>query len=110
MLDDARAALLAVLERAHNDQDESVRVQAVTAVAAWPSRHEVEGDLRAIAGGDPAQAVRYEAERALFDPEPDGVGQNHSRRSPDEFSGSGPEQEINSQAGKQHIRRPSCQK
>jgi len=40
MLDDARAALLAVLERAHNDQDESVRVQAVTAVAAWPSRHE----------------------------------------------------------------------
>jgi len=68
MLDDARAALLAVLERAHNDQDESVRVQAVTAVAAWPSRHEVEGDLRAIAGGDPAQAVRYEAERALFRP------------------------------------------
>jgi hypothetical protein len=68
VLDDARAALLAVLERAHNDRDESVRVQAVTAVAAWPNRHEVEGDLRAIAGADRAQAVRYEAERALFKP------------------------------------------
>lgn len=66
VLDDARVALLAVLERAHNDGDESVRVQAVAAVAAWPNRHEVEGDLRAIAGADRAQAVRYEAERALF--------------------------------------------
>lgn len=66
VLDDARAALLAVLERAHNDTEESVRVQAVAAVAAWPNRHEVEGDLRAIAGADRAQAVRYEAERALF--------------------------------------------
>ena len=62
----ARAALLAVLERAHSDAEESVRVQAVAAVAAWPNRHEVEGDLRAIAGADRAQAVRYEAERALF--------------------------------------------
>jgi hypothetical protein len=68
VLDDARAALLAVLERAHNDREESVRVQAVAAVAAWPNRHEVEGDLRAIAGADRAQAVRYEAERALFKP------------------------------------------
>src|SRR5262245_346232 len=67
-LDDARAALLAVLERAHNDRDESVRVQAVAAVAAWPNRHEVAGDLRAIADSDHAQAVRYEAERALFKP------------------------------------------
>ena len=68
VLDDARAALLAVLERAHNDRDESVRVQAVAAVAAWPNRHEVEGDLRAIAHADGAQAVRYEAEKALFKP------------------------------------------
>ena len=68
VLDEARAALLAVLERAHNDRDESVRVQAVAAVAEWPNRHEVEGDLRAIANADGAQAVRYEAERALFKP------------------------------------------
>ena len=65
-LDEARAALAAVLERARNDSDESVRVQAVAAVAAWPKRRDVEGDLRAIAGTDQAQAVRYEAEKALF--------------------------------------------
>jgi len=65
-LDETRGALAAVVERARNDPDESVRVQAVTAVAAWPRRKDVEGDLRAIAGTDQAQAVRYEAERALF--------------------------------------------
>jgi hypothetical protein len=65
-LDDARAALAAVLERARNDPAESVRVQAVAAMAAWPKRLDVEGDLRAIAGTDQAQAVRYEAEKALF--------------------------------------------
>ncbi len=65
-LDEARAALAAVLERARNDRAESVRVQAVAAVAAWPKRRDVEGDLRAIAGTDEAQSVRYEAERALF--------------------------------------------
>ncbi|HYS78765.1 MAG TPA: hypothetical protein VEO94_07985 [Candidatus Dormibacteraeota bacterium] len=66
-LDGARAALAAVLERARNDPDESVRVQAVAAVAAWPNRAEVEQELKAIAGTDSAQAVRYEAERALFE-------------------------------------------
>ena len=65
-LDEARAALAAVLERARNDSAESVRVQAVAAMAAWPRRLDVEGDLRAIAGTDQAQAVRYEAEKALF--------------------------------------------
>jgi len=65
-LDEARAALAAVLERARNDSAESVRVQAVAAMAAWPRRVDVEGDLRAIAGTDQAQAVRYEAEKALF--------------------------------------------
>jgi len=65
-LDEARAALAAVLERARNDSNESVRVQAVAAVAEWPKRRDVEGDLRAIAGTDQAQAVRYEAEKALF--------------------------------------------
>ena len=65
-LDDQRTALLSVLERAHNDADESVRVQAVVTVAAWPNRREVEGDLRGIAGTDRAQAVRYEAQKALL--------------------------------------------
>lgn len=65
-IDTVRSALAAVLERARNDPDETVRVQAVAAIAAWPRRHDVEGDLRAIAGTDQAQAVRYEAEKALF--------------------------------------------
>lgn len=66
MLDQARSTLAAVLERARNDPDESVRVQAVGTVAAWPNRRDVESDLKAIAGTDTAQAVRYEAEKALF--------------------------------------------
>ncbi len=65
-LDQARSALAAVLERARNDPDESVRVQAVAAMAAWPNRPDVESDLKAIAGTDAAQAVRYEAEKALL--------------------------------------------
>ncbi|MBI1950562.1 MAG: hypothetical protein HYS34_04280 [Acidobacteria bacterium] len=67
-LDGARAALAAVLERARNDPDESVRAQAVASIAVWPERQEVQRDLKAIAGTDPAQAVRYEAEKALFKP------------------------------------------
>lgn len=65
-IEEAHATLAAVLERARNDADESVRVLAVAAVAAWPLREEVESELRAIAGTDQAQAVRYEAEKALF--------------------------------------------
>lgn len=64
--DPARAALAGVIERARNDRDESVRVEAVMAIAAWPGRREVESELRAIAAQDPAQAVRYEAEKALY--------------------------------------------
>jgi len=67
VLDETRAALAAALEKARNDPDESVRVQAVAAVASWPKRAEVEQELKAIAGTDTAQAVRYEAERALFE-------------------------------------------
>ncbi len=67
-LDEARAALAAVLERARNDPHESVRAQAVASMAVWPERQDVERDLKAIAGTDPAQAVRYEAEKALFKP------------------------------------------
>ena len=69
-LEEARAALAAALERARNDTEEGVRVEAVAAIAAWPVRGQVEGELRAIADQDPAQAVRYEAERALFRPHP----------------------------------------
>ncbi|HEU4403409.1 MAG TPA: hypothetical protein VFT43_15025, partial [Candidatus Polarisedimenticolia bacterium] len=66
-LGNAREALAATLERARNDGDETVRAEAVVALAAWPERAEVEGDLRAIAESDPAQAVRYEAQRALLE-------------------------------------------
>ena len=64
--EESRAMLAVILERARNDPEESVRVQAVAAVASWPNRPDVEQDLKTIAGTDTAQAVRYEAEKALF--------------------------------------------
>ena len=64
--DQGGVALAAVLERARNDPNEDVRVEAVAALAAWPVRRQVEEDLKAIAALDPAQAVRYEAQRILF--------------------------------------------
>lgn len=67
-LDAAQPALAGVLERARNDSDEAVRTQAVLSLAAWPNRRDVQGELKAIAGTDRAQAVRYEAERALLRP------------------------------------------
>lgn len=67
-LDAAQMALAGVLERARNDSDEDVRTQAVQSLAAWPNRREVQGELKAIAGTDKAQAVRYAAERALLKP------------------------------------------
>lgn len=68
--DEARGALAAVIERARNDPEPAVRAGAVTALASWPYREEVESELRAIARLDPEQEVRYEAERALFRLEP----------------------------------------
>jgi len=65
-LDEAGESLAAVLERARNDPDAAVRVQAVQALAAWPEHADVEADLRAIASQDASQEVRFEAERALF--------------------------------------------
>jgi hypothetical protein len=62
----SRDALNAVLERARGDGDESVRQAAVEAIVAWPRRPEVRGDLESIARLDPAQAVRYVAQRALL--------------------------------------------
>jgi hypothetical protein len=67
-LDAAQAALGGVLERARNDSNDEVRTQAVLTMAAWPNRREVQGELKAIAGTDRAQEVRYEAERALLKP------------------------------------------
>jgi len=66
LVDQRDAILAAVLERARNDPDNNVRAAAVAAVGAWPNPRDVESELRAIAAQDPAQAVRYEAERALF--------------------------------------------
>lgn len=60
------AVLAAVLERARNDPEEAVRAAAVTAVADWPTWSDVEAEIRSIATRDPAQLVRYEAERALY--------------------------------------------
>jgi hypothetical protein len=62
----ARSTLGAVIERARNDEDKTVRVRAVTAMAAWPVRADIESGLAAIAVNDPSQLVRYEAERILF--------------------------------------------
>jgi len=63
---DQREALASVLERARGDQEENVRVESVRTLGAWPKPEEVLGDLLAIARQDPAQKVRYEAERLLF--------------------------------------------
>ncbi len=63
--DELRSALASVLQIAHSDGDEFVRVEAVAAVAAWPDRPEVLGDLQAIAAHDSAQSVRFEAQKAL---------------------------------------------
>jgi hypothetical protein len=63
---EARAALAAVIERARNDPDPAVRAAAVAAMGSWSDAGDTEPDLRAIATTDPAQAVRYEAERILF--------------------------------------------
>jgi len=62
----ARDALNAALERARGDGDEYVRQAAVEAIVAWPRRSEVRGDLESIARLDPAQSVRYVAQRALL--------------------------------------------
>jgi hypothetical protein len=64
--DDPRRALEAARERARNDSDEQVRAEAVRAMSAWSHHEDVVPDLKAIAGVDPSQLVRYEAQRVLF--------------------------------------------
>jgi len=61
-----RIALELCRERARNDAAPSVRVEAVRALSSWDRRDDVVPDLRAVAGIDPDQSVRYEAERVLF--------------------------------------------
>lgn len=61
-----RIALELCRERARNDAAVAVRVEATRSLASWDRREDVIPDLRAIAAGDPDQAVRYEAERILF--------------------------------------------
>lgn len=61
-----RIALELCRERARNDAAVTVRVEATRSLAAWDRREDVIPDLRAIATGDPDQAVRYAAERILF--------------------------------------------
>lgn len=61
-----RIALELCRERARNDAAVAVRVEATRSLASWDRREDVIPDLRAIATGDPDQAVRYEAERILF--------------------------------------------
>ncbi len=62
----ARSTLGAVIERARNDEDPDIRVRAVSAMAAWPIKDDIASGLAAIAGTDPSQMVRYEAERSLY--------------------------------------------
>ncbi len=64
--DQAQHALAAVIERARNDEDADVRIDAVRAMSDWPDHGSIEAELRAIAAGDPSQEVRFEAERALY--------------------------------------------
>ena len=61
-----RAALELCRERARNDLVGAVRVEAIRALGSWQEHPDVVPDLRAIAGIDPDQSVRYEAERILF--------------------------------------------
>jgi hypothetical protein len=62
----ARSTLGAVIERARNDEDDSIRARAVATMAAWPFREDVESGLAAIATTDRSQMVRYAAERSLY--------------------------------------------
>jgi hypothetical protein len=64
--EDPRRALEAARERARNDPDEKVRAAAVRTMSAWKHHEDVVPDLKAIAGIDPSQLVRYEAQRVLF--------------------------------------------
>ena len=64
--EDERSALGLVLERARNDLDETVRVESIRALGAWPRPADIDAELKSIAKQDTSQSVRYEAERLLF--------------------------------------------
>jgi hypothetical protein len=64
--EELRRALEAAREKARNDPDEHVRAAAVRTMSAWSHHEDVIPDLKAIAGIDSSQLVRYEAQRVLF--------------------------------------------
>jgi hypothetical protein len=61
-----RSVLESIRMRAHADPDESVRVEAIRTLGAWPVKDDVVPDLQSLGVQDEAQSVRYEARRLLF--------------------------------------------
>lgn len=64
-----------LLHKAMKDPSAEVRVESIKALGAWPD-HDLAASFRAIADQDPSQAVRYQAERALYELE---SGSAHDR-------------------------------
>jgi hypothetical protein len=55
-----------LLNKAMKDPSSDVRIEAIRALGAWQDRN-LAASFRAIAAQDPSQAVRYEAERAIYE-------------------------------------------
>jgi len=55
-----------LLNKAMKDASEEVRVESIKALGAWRDR-DLAASFRAIADQDPSQAVRYQAERAIYE-------------------------------------------
>jgi hypothetical protein len=55
-----------LLNKAMKDPVADVRVESIKALGAWQD-HDLAASFRAIAAQDPSQAVRYEAERAIYE-------------------------------------------
>ena len=57
-----------LLNKAMKDPSADVRIESIKALGAWQD-HDLTASFRAIATNDPSQAVRYEAERAIYEME-----------------------------------------
>jgi len=55
-----------LLNKARKDPSDDVRVDSIKALGAWQDR-DLAASFRAIAAQDPSQAVRYQAERAIYE-------------------------------------------
>ena len=55
-----------LLNKAMKDPSVDVRIESIKALGAWQD-HDLAASFRAIAEQDPSQAVRYEAERAIYE-------------------------------------------